>query len=442
MKKNKIIFIGAGVSNLVAANRLIDYSINDFLILEKGDKLEKRKCISEKIMSCNKCTHGCSTLEGVGGANALHGNKLCYFPASNHITKSFSEKEINSALRFLNETASPFFDLDFHLCQEENSCQKKYNSDVLNEEHFKEMVNKLTSRLKDKIITNCDAISYKPYNRGYLIKTLKNDEYLCNHLVLGTGRSSYKTLKNQFDELGIEYKIQAQDIGIRIEAHKDNFSKDYYYQVDPKFKFSWKGLGEGRTFCAHNQGKVVPVRIGNSFFADGAFGEKFGFSNNIALMVRGEIPLSIDNLENWCYSVNSSKNNQLILGELNLNQDKFDLIYQIINLLPTFPSETHKELLHRLLKELFLGKKKIFKDNLLPNSKLTIYGPAVDRQWVAPVLNDDFSTRKFNNLFILGDAAGLSRGFVQAMFSGAIWADRLFYNSNNSKTKVEWLNLV
>ena len=93
MKKHKIIFIGAGVSNLIAANRLLDYSINDFIILEKGKLLNNRKCIAEKKMTCAFCNNGCQTIEGVGGANAIHGNKLCYFPASNHVAKFLNKKE-------------------------------------------------------------------------------------------------------------------------------------------------------------------------------------------------------------------------------------------------------------------------------------------------------------------------------------------------------------
>lgn len=439
--KHNIIFLGAGVANLVAANRLLDYSIDDFIILEKGEKLDNRNCISEGLHTCKKCQKGCATLEGVGGANALHGNKLCYFPASSQITDSYSTHEINNVLSYLNNLASPFFDVNFNSCQKDNNSRKKYNSDVLDKKHFNQMINKLTARIDDKIIANCNIVKFKASGNGFNLLTSSNNEYYCNKLIIGTGRSSYKFLRNQLTDLGIKFKSLTQDIGIRIETNKDNFSNQYYYQVDPKFKFNWHGLGQGRTFCAHNQGVVVPVKFGESFFADGAFTDKFGSYNNIALMVRGEVPLSIDKLENWCQKINESSNDNLILGSVDLKQNDGEIISQILGLIPIFPTNVHKELLTRLLKELVSGKNNIFRDSYTSNSELKIYGPAIDRQWIAPLLNDDFSTKQLDNLFIIGDAAGRSRGFVQAMFSGAIWADRLFTNSN-LKSKIEWLNLV
>jgi hypothetical protein len=439
--KYKIIFIGAGVSNLVAANRLLDDSIDDFIIIEQGNHLDDRKCEGEKVFTCKKCSHGCSTLEGVGGANALHGNKLCYFPASEEISKSFTSIEINCALNFIQKLAYPYFDKCFNSKNQEKANKKYYNSDVLNKQHFKKLIEQLTFKVRNNIRTNTQVTGIIRTNQGYSIKTKLGKEFLCEKLVIGTGRSSYSFLKSQLDNLGIEYSYQTQDIGIRIEAHKDCFSKNYYYQVDPKFKFKWPNLGSGRTFCAHNQGKIVPVRYGNSFFADGAFGNKFGNYNNIALMVRTNIPLMDDEIESWCLEINKYSNNNLRLGKISLNQSNKNLISEIMNLIPTFPTESHKNLMFKLLNELFFGNNKILKENKNNNTMLTVYGPAIDRQWVTPLLTDNFSVGTKNNLFILGDAIGKSRGFVQAMFSGAIWADRL-NNNKFSQTKVEWLNLV
>jgi uncharacterized FAD-dependent dehydrogenase len=439
--KYKIIFVGAGVSNLVAANRLLDYSINDFIIIEQGNQLDDRKCEGEKLYSCKKCSQGCSTLEGVGGANALHGNKMCYFPASDKISKSFSSNEINCALSFIQKLAFPYFDLCYNSKNKELTNKKYYNSDVLNKQHFNNLIKQLTDSLRNKIRTNTEVNEIIQTSTGYKIKTILGHEFLCEKLVIGTGRSSYRFLKSQFDNLGIEYNSQTQDIGIRIEAHKDCFSEDYYYQVDPKFKYNWSNIGSGRTFCAHNQGKVVPVRFGDSFFADGAFGAKFGKNNNIALMVRTPIPLMNEELESWCSEINKRSNNKLILGEIMLNQSNEKIVSEILKIIPLFPTESHKKLMVNLLNELFLGSNKILHENRVRNAKLKIYGPAIDRQWVTPSLAEDFSVGKNKNLYIVGDAIGKSRGFVQAMFSGAIWADRL-NNNKFSKTKVEWLNLV
>ncbi len=441
INRSKILFIGAGVSNLVAANRLLDYSVDDFIIIEQGKQLLNRKCKGEDLLTCKNCANGCSTLEGVGGANALHGNKLCYFPASKGILKSFNNIEIDKAINFLSDLASPYFDKSFNSIEKSHTIKKYYNSDVLNKRDFASLIEKLTEALNNKIITRTRIVEIEKTPEGFCAQTAKGHKYFCETLVMGTGRSSYSFLPNQFKKMNVEYDYQIQDIGIRIEAYKECFTEDYYYQVDPKLKYNWEGLGSGRTFCAHNQGKVVPVKFGNSFFADGAYDKDFGSLNNIALMVRGLQPLTIEELVTWSYSVNRQSNNNLLLGSIDLNQSESEIIKKILDLIKIFPTESHKSLMKNLLFETLAGQQKLlkFEDNF--NSILNIYGPAIDRQWIVPSVDNNFQIKNLQNLYVLGDAIGQSRGFIQAMFSGAIWADRLF-KGRTSQKMAKCLNLV
>jgi len=437
----KIIFIGAGVSNLAAANRLINYSIDDFILIEQGNLLNNRKCIGVDSVSCKKCQDGCATIEGVGGANALNGNKLCYFPASDGILNSFSKIEIDLAINFLNDLVSPYFDKSFITKKINYNDRKYYTSDVFNKKDFALLIEKLTGALNNKIITGTRVVEIEKTSEGFCIQTAKSHKYFCETLVMGTGRSSYNFLPNQLKKLNVEYDYQIQDIGIRVEAHKDCFTEAYYYQVDPKFKYNWDGLGSGRTFCAHNQGKVVPVKFGDSFLADGAYDKDFGSLNNIALMVRGLQPLSIEDLENWCSKVNTNSDNNLLLGSIELNQSESEIIKQILDLIKVFPTISHKSLMENLLLKTFSGKHKLIKIKKNCNSILNIYGPAIDRQWVVPSIDKNFQIKNLRSLYVLGDAIGQSRGFVQAMFSGAIWADRVFKVSTSQKME-KCLNLV
>jgi uncharacterized FAD-dependent dehydrogenase len=441
INRYKIIFIGAGVSNLAASNRLLNYSINDFILIEQGNLLNNRKCIGEDSKSCKKCQDGCATLEGVGGANALNGNKLCYFPASDGLLNSFSKVEIDLAINFLNDLVSPYFDKSLIANKMNYNDRKYYNSDVFNKKDFALLIEKLAGALNNKIITGTKVVEIENTSEGFCITTAKGHKYFCETLVMGTGRSSYSFLPNQLKKLNVEYDYQIQDIGIRIEAHKDCFTEDYYYQVDPKFKYNWEGLGSGRTFCAHNQGKVVPVKFGNSFFADGAYDKDFGNLNNIALMVRGLQPLAIDDLENWCSRINTNSDNNLLLGSIELNQSESEIIKQILNLIKIFPTKSHKSLMENLLLKSFSGKHKLIKTKKNFNSILNIYGPAIDRQWVVPAIDNNFQIKNLQSLYVLGDTIGQSRGFIQAMFSGAIWADR-FFKVNISRKMEACLNLV
>lgn len=440
MIKVKLLFIGAGTANLIAANRLFDERKEDFLILEKGKKLSERICPGERNYTCLFCEPECQVITGVGGSNALHGNKLCYFPASNKVINNFSVNEIKQAFDYLQTIASPYFDRQLNL-SEEYQTPKKYNSDVFNATHFREMINQLSSRIKTFIVTNNEVCTISCKRGVYYVETVSGALYSAKEVVLGTGRSSCQFLKDLFDHMKIKYKKQTADAGIRIETHKDNFSPRYYYQNDPKFKYQFPGLGRGRTFCAHNQGKVIPVRFGQSFYADGAFTDIFGLKNNIALMIRGLTPLHDGELEAWCYKINAYRNNSLILGDVDINHPS--LVKNIMDVIPCFPKTEYKVMMQSLLYELLYGTGSILVKQPGIEQKMTIYGPAIDRYWVKPNLTQDFLVPGYAGLYILGDASGISRGFIQAMFTGAGWANRYVNNSSKIKNSVKsWLSLV
>ena len=99
MRNSKVIFIGAGVGNLLAANYLLRHGVKDFVILEKGKDLKQRSCPCSEKYHCQNCSI-CSVTDGVGGANALNGNKICHFPASSGVVDFVGEDMVKPALNF------------------------------------------------------------------------------------------------------------------------------------------------------------------------------------------------------------------------------------------------------------------------------------------------------------------------------------------------------
>lgn len=428
MKEVSTIFLGAGTAALAAGNRMLESGDKGFLILEKGNSLDKRFCPGAKEYTCKFCKRGCYMVEGVGGANALYGNKICYFPASERILEDCTLDEKDIALKYLN-SFQPYIDSG-NIQETENKIgpYKEYTSDVLDQNEYRLLINALSKKLVENelILANTNIIKIsKKKNGKFSLLSQDGAVFICSKLILATGRSSHLFLKDLFDSLSIEYSFLNQDIGIRIETSKENFSKNYYYQVDPKIKFDFGDLGSGRTFCAHNQGLVVPIQFGNSFFADGAFSDKFSDNNNIALMVRTKNPLDNTLLEKWCGTINQYTQNSLILNKIDLfNKPTQQLVNEIFSSLPIYPSETHKMLMRNLLVNLFSNEEfKILNSHLLGQT-LTIYGPAIDRYWVAPVLDRNFASTTVRNCYVIGDAIGKSRGIFQAMFSGVLWANR------------------
>lgn len=436
MKKTKIIFIGAGVSNLLASNYLYEHFGSDFLILEKGPMQEERQCPGVQNSHCRHCEI-CRTESGTGGANALNGNKLCHFPASQRIVDFGGEEWIGPAMAYIRQFSRTITD-GTQLPHEQSTAftLKSYHSDILPRFRFVELIRNLAQNIKGHIYNNEEVIGIYRQNRSFIVKT-KCHTYKTEQVVLGTGRSSYRFLEKFLSQNAYDYNPLSQDIGIRIEGAPKLFSDLYYYQSDPKLKFNYPE-GVGRTFCAHNQGMVVPVKLGDSSYADGAFGNFSTGLNNIALMVRTAVPLPIDKLEGWAKKINRRANGNLLLGEVTMT-DPYNAMLQILDLIGAFPSPDHARLFSRLLKDLFIGKRAIFRFRSQHPLKMKIYAPAIDRYWVQPVLNWDFSLKDDKDIYIIGDAAGLSRGFLQAMFSGYVWArnfvEKAIEHSNHDKIR-------
>jgi len=427
--KYDVIFIGAGFSNLAAANQLYDLGFSNFLILEKGQQFNDRNCRGESNFSCEQCAI-CNTIEGVGGANALNGNKLCYFPASKHITEDFSLQDIDKSLNYLSILLKYYFDNDFNLLKDTTNCQTRYSkkyyfSDVYFQNDFAKIVKMLTRRIEDKIIEKQNVCSIIKRDDIYLIKTDSRHIFKTKRIVFGTGRTSYYTLPILLKPLEAKFSPQVQDIGIRIETDCDYFTDTYRYQADPKIKFDFGTLGSARTFCAHNKGKVVPVRFGKSFFADGAFSSEPTTKNNIAIMTRITKPLSNETLENWMREINKLAKNTLLLGNIVLD-DNF--ITNFKRLMPAFTTKEHEDIMIKTLNNLLCDENAIIKKG----ATIGVYAPAIDLQWAKPKLKKDFSLYNDENIYVIGDAAGKSRGFVQALFSGVCWAN-IFLESNAVK---------
>jgi len=433
--KASTIFIGAGTAALAAGNKFLSSGYSDFLILEKGNSINKRACPGEKEHTCKFCKSGCPVIEGVGGANALHGNKMCYFPASDHVLEYDAPGKKEQIINFLDQFR-PFLDSSNIQKDEYVTSKKFYTSDVLDKNEYKNLILTLCTALKDNgnLVENISIISVeKTASNTFELTSDTGMKFECDNLILSGGRSAYQFAKSLYQQLGIQHAPLTQDIGIRIETGKANFSENYYYQVDPKFKFEIDGLGVARTFCAHNQGFVTPVQFGKSFFADGAFGASYTQNNNIALMVRTNEPLSIDNLENWCASVNRMANNQLIVTEIELNNKSNRDIADILSNSISYPTAQHTELMNHLIDKVILSSEySILKDHFDDTAKLRVYGPAIDRYWNMPTLDENFQSIDVDRFYVIGDAAGKSRGIYQAMYSGVSCAINLLNKATQS----------
>jgi uncharacterized FAD-dependent dehydrogenase len=432
------VFVGAGPANLAAANVLLERGISNFLILEEGSALNKRGCPGLHQSLCTYCNGKlCHVAGGEGGSSARFGNKLCYFPASNRILEYFDQEAVNSSSQYLDGLLSPHFHSRFsrlepHYPTEPDldvdssfSIRKHYTSDVLLRRDFGQLVQRLLAcpREAGLVQLNTPVVEIvKLPNSGFRLISSAGSTVESNHVVLGCGRTSHRFLEQVFARLDIDWEHSRPDIGIRLEAPREFFTSEFTYQEDPKYKFSHLPYGTSRTFCGCHGGIIVPVKFGDSYYADGAFGDDFSDSSNVAFMVRSEKPMLTHDLERWCRAVNTSAGDSLLLGEVPLNvTDPERLVTTIMGLVPHWPTEGYQFMVSELLTLTLCSQTTLLKRCERGSASVKVYGPAIDLYWPRPKLARGLKTN-VSGLFVLGDVTGVSRGFVQAMVSGATWA--------------------
>jgi uncharacterized protein len=432
------VFIGAGPANLAAANFLLERGITNLLILEEGGRFNKRGCPGLRQNLCTYCNGElCHISGGEGGSSARFGNKLCYFPASEQILEHFNEDVVSASSIYLDETLRPFFQsrLNHRDGPSWAECtfgagsstpnRKHYVSEVLLKGDFEQMILRLLLIPREKNLIRINtAVTHivRTEDFTFRLHTANGETINTQHVVFGCGRSSHAFLRRAFASLGVAWEQPHQDVGIRLEAPSSLFTEDFTYQGDPKYKFVHSPYGTSRTFCGCHGGIIVPVKFGHSFYADGAFGDHCTDSSNLAFMVRSRETLATQALEQWCTAMNTAAGGSLLLGKVPLGFTEVrELVSAIMALVPVWPTVAHQTMMSELLT--FTLGTDVMLLHLRKNDSgdLRVFGPAIDLYWPRPKLEKGLKTN-VPGLFVLGDITGISRGFVQAMVSGAAWA--------------------
>ncbi|WP_333665282.1 FAD-dependent oxidoreductase, partial [Desulfobacter postgatei] len=74
-----VIIVGGGPAGLFAAYHLVEHAGLKVLLIERGERPQKRKCPISKVQKCAQCDP-CNILSGIGGAGLYSDGKLNFIP--------------------------------------------------------------------------------------------------------------------------------------------------------------------------------------------------------------------------------------------------------------------------------------------------------------------------------------------------------------------------
>ena len=416
-------FVGAGPASLAAALQLSAVAgRRKIAIFDAGVTGAARcACPGLKNATCTSCAgEHCHVTMGLGGASATFGNKHCSFPASSGVLALMPTGLRTKVLNAVSESLG--MPLSFgHSASAEN--RKEYEANIVYRRQYMALMEAMSQSLPHDVnVTLGSEIARVDKSDDGIFSLVCSDgtHFRTHQLVLGVGRSGHKFLRRILSDLGVAYDEPAADVGFRLEVNTDDIDDQFLYQVDPKYKFDHAGMGTSRTFCTCIGGQIVPVKFGEGFYADGAFLNAPTSRTNIAFMARSNIPFRIDDLENWCASVNRANGSTLRLGcNIEVGGDA-NGVEKVMSVVGPQPSATHAAIISELLHHTLGGTTApLLKSGRI--ASVNIYGPAIDAFWPLPHVMKNFRT-ECDGLSIIGDAVGASRGIVQAIASGIAWA--------------------
>lgn len=461
MKKNyDVIIIGAGPAGIFTALELVRSKKNlDILIVDKGKTLSKRNCPARNLGKCVGCDP-CSITFGWSGAGAFSDGKLSLSPeVGGNITDYMDDKQAKDLIKYADSIYLSFGAQDeVHGLNSRTIDDIKYEASKHNiqlipcpvrhlgtEKAFYVLQGMYEYMMKNDNVEFCemttvvDIMEEDGKARGIVVKEKEEEKTLyADFIVAAPGRGGAEWLSEQTKKLSIKTNNNAVDIGVRVEVPNsimDHLTKDLYEAKLVYYSDTFDN--KVRTFCM-NPGGVVSQEnyegglalVNGHSYAD----EKLKSDNtNFALLVstRFTEPFK-EPIEYGKYVARLA--NMLTgggilvqrLGDLlqgrRTDKDRLKKSSTIPTMKNAVPGDLSYVLPHRYLVSIIEALKAF--DKVAPGlySKNTLlYGVECKFYSSKVAVNEKFET-SVENLYTIGDGAGITRGLMQSSVTGIVVA--------------------
>ena len=444
-----VAIVGAGPAGIFAALEIMklkpDWKV---ILIEKGQKIEKRKCLlREGYAKCPNCKK-CGLLCGWGGAGAFSDGKLTLTPdVGGHLLDYMSRDKVEDLIKYSDDLYLKFgateevFGTDYNTFRElerEASLAelKLVYSPVrhLGTERSLNVLKNMQDYLDERITIRNDVSARNLIVECEQVKGLildNGEEIRAEYTIIAPGREGADWLTKEFSQNKIGMVNNAVDVGVRVELPAPVFEPITSKLYESKLIYHSPTFGdEVRTFCMNPNGEVVQENYNGIATVNGhSYAEKTTNNTNFALLVSERFTEPFKEPIQYGQHIASLAN--MLAGGI-LVQRFGDLLdgrrstperIKASILTPTLTCATPGDLslvipyrqMTSIIEMLYAL------DKIAPGtaSRYTLlYGIEVKFYSARVKLTDELETEGVKNLFAIGDGAGVTRGLMQASASG------------------------
>jgi uncharacterized FAD-dependent dehydrogenase len=447
-----VIIVGTGPAGIFAALELTKKPGLRVLMLDKGLDIDKRRCLMQGSDSECKHCEPCSMLSGWGGAGAYSDGKLTLSPeVGGRLTSILPREEVERLIAEVDAVFVHYGATDIVHGQNADEIER------LQKEAIKAGLNliadpirhvgtdrsaQILRALRDELLARgvtirmrSEVVSVLTDNNHAVGVELKDGaQVYSTFIVLAPGREGAPWLTQKAHELDLELERNPVDLGVRVELPATVLEPLTNVLYEPKLVYFSKAFDDRvRTFCVCPYGEVVSEWNGDVQTVNGhSYANRRTLNTNFALLVSKKFTEPFNNPIEYGKSIARLANllgNGIIvqrLGDLEQGRRSTEERMSRSLVRPTLLSATPGDLglvfPYRHLANLLEMLKAM--DQLAPGvySRHTLlYGVEVKFYSSRLRLSETLETR-IQNLFAVGDGAGVTRGVIQASASGIVAA--------------------
>ena len=448
--KYDVIIVGAGPAGIFSALELAEKNKLDVLILDRGPEIDKRKCPSSRGLECRHCDP-CSILSGWGGAGAYSDGKLTLSnEVGGWLNQYISDGELTSLVKYVDDIYLKFGaseqvfggdtdKVDVIERQAAAAGLRLVRQEVrhMGTEKCADTLRRMRKELNDKITfmpkTNVKGLLVEG-NTIKGIETASGEKITGKYVIVAPGRGGAEWLQTEAQVRGLKTVNNPVDVGVRVEVSATAMERLTDVLYEPKLIYYSKLFDDMvRTFCVSPYGEVTTESYDGVLTVNGgSYAERRTDNTNFAVLVSTSFTEPFK--EPIAYGKYIARLSNLLSGGV-MVQRLGDLVSgrrttperlarSIVtpSLKNATPGDLSFVLPYRYLSDIreMLQTLDIIAPGVHSRDTL-LYGVEVKFYSSHLQLNHTLET-KIQNMFTIGDGAGVTRGLIQASASGVIVA--------------------